>query len=67
MQNFHFSSSDILLITADSSAPANQNYRIFTIKIAMALKRVHTLKQNWLSHPYTSSIIKNSSVKGKRR
>ncbi len=32
MQSFCFSSSGILLITADSSAPANQNYRIFTIK-----------------------------------
>ena len=32
MQRFHFSSSGILLITADSSAPANQNHRIFTIK-----------------------------------
>jgi hypothetical protein len=29
-----------LLITADSSVPANQNHRIFTIKIAMALIRV---------------------------
>jgi hypothetical protein len=38
MQSFCFSSSGILLITADSSA--NQNYRIFTIKTAMALKRV---------------------------
>lgn len=40
MQSFCFSSSGILLITADSSAPANQNYRIFTIKTGMALKRV---------------------------
>jgi hypothetical protein len=28
MQNFHFSSFAILLITADSSAPANQNQRM---------------------------------------
>jgi hypothetical protein len=40
MQSFCFSSSGILLITADSSAPPNQNYRIFTNKTAMALKRV---------------------------
>ena len=39
MQKFHFSCSGILLITADSSSPANQNHRIFPIKIAMALKK----------------------------
>jgi hypothetical protein len=40
MQRFHFISSGVLLIMADSSAPANQNYRIFTTKIAMSLKKV---------------------------
>ena len=40
MQSFCFGSSGLLLITADSSAPANQNHKIFPIKIAMALKRV---------------------------
>jgi hypothetical protein len=43
MQSFCFSSSAILLITADSSAPANQNHRIFTVKITMALIRVFNL------------------------
>ena len=68
MQSFCFSSSGILLITADSSAPANQNYRIFTIKTAMALKRLifplkfhkpdlHLLQcsQHYLPSSYTTS------------
>ncbi len=38
MQRFCFSSSGILLITADSSAPANQNYRNLQIKTAMPWK-----------------------------
>jgi hypothetical protein len=43
MQRFHSSCSGILIISAISSPPANQNHRIVTIKIikiAMSLKRV---------------------------
>jgi hypothetical protein len=54
MQRFHFSSSGILLITADSSAPANQNHRIFTIKIAMALLKVFNLPSEIYQIPFSA-------------
>jgi hypothetical protein len=54
MQRFHFSSSGILLITADSSAPANQNHRIFSIKIAIALISLYSSLWNFTSQ---ASII----------
>jgi hypothetical protein len=61
MQSFHFCSSGILLITADSSAPANQNHRIFTIKIAMALKRIFNLPLKF--HKPSSALFSALSSK----
>jgi hypothetical protein len=64
MQRFCFSSSGILLITADSSAPTNQNYRIFTIKITTALKRVFNLSSEISqARPPSSALFSTLSSK----
>ena len=64
MQSFCFGSSGILLITADSSAPANQNYRIFTIKTAMALKRVFNFPSEISqTRPPSSAVFSTLSSK----
>lgn len=64
MQRFRFSGSGILLITADSLAPANQNHRIFTIKTATVLIRVFNLPSEVSqARPPSSALFSTLSSK----
>jgi hypothetical protein len=57
-----------LLITADLSAPANQNYIIFTIKTVMALKRVFNFPSEISqARPPSSALFSTTTKQNKNK